>query len=161
MAQTYTIHQLAKAADVSRTQLEQWITRGHFKPKNEELTTKARSFTFADAMRLSVLAELVRFGLTPATAARHSDGLYGYKDDPALLVLIRGPQEITISGKKMVFHDPDSEALQSKIIRLRDLTKLAQNPLAYVTAFINLDEVEKRVAGNLEKIIKGETSPKG
>lgn len=152
MTQTYTIHQLAEAVGIARTQLEQWITRGHFRPEQAEPETRARAFSLTDAIRLSAHTELVRLGLTPAAASQHTGHLHAFKDDAALLVLIQGETEIKFTGgKTVVFYDPDQPRLQSKIIRLGDLSRLVSNPQVRTLAIVNLDEVEKRITTALTK----------
>jgi hypothetical protein len=155
MAETYTIRQLAAATGLARTQLEQWITRGHFRPQNAEPETKARAFTLTDAICLSALAELVRLGHTAAAASPHVHHLHGFKDDAALLVVMQGPMEIKLaSGKTIVAYDPDEPGLQSKIIRLRDIGKLATDDAARSVSFVNLDNIEKRVKSALAKQVE-------
>lgn len=108
---------------------DQWISRGHFKPKNPAEMGKAREFTVKDAVALGGLAELVRIGLTPAAASMHSHQIYAFKDAEALLVVSQGPTEIMPAkgkGRPTLFYDPASPALRSEIVRPKDLAKIAR-----------------------------------
>jgi hypothetical protein len=143
-----TIQQLAEAADLSRTQIDQWISRGHFKPKNPVESGKARAFTIEDAVVLGTLAELVRIGMTPTVASMHVHHVYAFIDDDALLVVTQGPIEMVAAGRKgpaPMFYDPDNPGTRGRVIRARDLGKLATDSKVRSMAVVNLNEVEKRV----------------
>jgi hypothetical protein len=148
MAQNLTIQQLAEAADLSRTQIDQWISRGHFKPKNPAEIGRAREFTTEDAVVLGALAELVRIGMTPTVASMHAHQVYAFKDDDALLVVSQGPTEIMPAkgkGRATLVYDPANPATHSDIVRAKDIAKLVTNPNIRSMAVVNLNEVEKRV----------------
>ena len=75
MNQEFTIQQLADAAQLTRYQVEAWISRGHFKPENPVENGKARKFTADDAVVLAALAEFNRLGLAPTTVSMHTTQL--------------------------------------------------------------------------------------
>lgn len=148
MTPTLTIQQLAEATDLSRTQIDQWISRGHFKPKNPAESGKARAFTVEDAVVLGALAELVRIGLTPTVASMHVHSVYAFTDDDALLVVSQEPDETGIAdkdGKRAFYYDPSNPATHGRIVRARDLAAIATDPKVRSMAVVNLSEVEKRV----------------
>lgn len=148
MDQNLTIQQLAASSNLSRTQIDQWISRGHFRPKNEAEIGKARAFTIDDAVALGAMAELVRIGMPPALAASHVQNVYQYSDDDTLLVITQGPIDTAVSdgkGKSLSFYDPDRPTILSQIIRRRDLVGLAADPNVRSMSVVNLSEVAKRV----------------
>lgn len=153
MPQTLTIHQVAKATDMTKHQIGAWISRGYFKPSNEVETGKARVFTVSDAVRLGVAVELTRLGVNPAETAVVTQALYGLQDDVAFLVVSQGPIEVptikTPDGPAVVY-DPDAPIKRTKIVGSRDLVECLLDPRKRASAVVNLDEVEKRVKAALE-----------
>lgn len=148
MPQKLNIQQLAEATNLSRTQIDQWISRGHFRPNNEAEIGKARAFTVDDAVALGALAELVRIGMPPALAASHVQHVYQYSDDDTLLVIMQGPIDTAVSdgkGKSLKFYDPDRPTILSQIVRSRDIARLAADPNVRSMSVVNLSEVAKRV----------------
>lgn len=148
MDQKLTIQQLAAATDLSRTQIDQWISRGHFRPKNEAEIGKARAFTIDDAIALGALAELVRIGMPPTSAATHVQSVYQYSDDDTLLVVTQGPIDTAVSagkGKSLKFYDPDRPTTLSHIVRSRELAGFAADPNVRSMSVVNLSELAKRV----------------
>jgi len=144
MTPTLTIQQLAEATDLSRTQIDQWISRGHFKPRNPAESGKARVFTVEDAVVLGALAELARIGLTPSVASMHVHSVYTFTDDDAFLVVSQGPDEMA-GGNGALYYDPSNPATHGQIVRARDLAVIATDPKVRSMAVVNLSEVEKRV----------------
>ncbi|NJO54517.1 MAG: MerR family transcriptional regulator [Bacteroidales bacterium] len=145
MTPTLNIQQLAEATDLSRTQIDQWISRGHFKPKNPAEIGKARAFTIEDAVVLGALAELVRIGLTPTVASMHVHSVYAVIDDDALLVVSQGPDELASGDRRALYYDPAHPATHGRIVRARDLAGIATDPKVRSMAVVNLSDVEKRV----------------
>jgi MerR HTH family regulatory protein len=148
MDQNLTIQQLAAATNLSRTQIDQWISRGHFRPKNAVEIGKARAFTIDDAVALGAMAELVRIGMPPALAASHVQHVYQYSDDDTLLVVTQGPIDTAVSdgkGKSLKFYDPDRPTILTHIIRSQDLAGLAADPNVRSMSVVNLSELAKRV----------------
>ncbi len=52
MSTEITIQSLADAVQLTKYQVEAWISRGHFKPENSVDSGKRREFTFHDALVL-------------------------------------------------------------------------------------------------------------
>lgn len=144
MAQEFTIQQLADAVQLTRYQIEAWISRGHFKPKNPVENGKARAYTVEDAVVLGALAELVRIGLTPTVASMHVHSVYAFTNDDALLVVSQGPDEMA-GANGALYYDPANPATHGRIVRARDLAGIATDPKVRSMAVVNLSEVEKRV----------------
>lgn len=148
MEPNLTIQQLADATELSRTQIDQWISRGHFKPRNPAETGKARAFTMEDAVVLGALAELVRIGMTPTVASMHVHSLYAFVDDDALLVVSQGPDVIRPAqgkGKPVLYYDPGNPATHGRIVRAKDLAEIVADPNVRSMAVVNLSQVERRV----------------
>ncbi len=145
MKNILSIQQIAEASNLSRTQIDQWISRGHFKPKHSPETGKARTFTIEDAMTLGALAELARLGIRPTVASMHVDHLHTLADETALLVVTQGPMEPGLTD------DPENFATHARIVTPMDLPKIAADPLVRAMAVVNLSEVEKRVLAVAER----------
>jgi hypothetical protein len=148
MDQNLTIQQLAAATNLSRTQIDQWISRGHFRPKNAAEIGKARAFTIEDAVVLGALAELVRIGMPPTIASMHVHHVYAFTDDDTLLVVTQGPIEMAGSsgkGNAMTFYDPDNPGSHGHLVRAKELIKFATDSNVRSMSVVNLSEVEKRV----------------
>lgn len=54
-----TYSQVAAATNASFAQIEQWVTRGHFKPDNPTVPGRARRFTANDVTRVAILHFIV------------------------------------------------------------------------------------------------------
>jgi len=154
MKQTLTIQQLAEATDLSRTQIDQWISRGHFKPEHTPETGKARTFTNEDAVTLGALAELVRIGIRPTVASMHVNRGCGFTENTALLVVTQGPMDTVPSNANQEAawsYDPLDPPTRGRIVRINDLPEIAADPLVRSMAVVNLSEVEKRVLAVAER----------
>lgn len=152
MDQNLTIQQLAAATNLSRTQIDQWISRGHFRPKNEAEIGKARAFTIDDAVVLGALAELVRIGMAPTVASMHVHHVYAFTDDDTLLVVTQGPIGTAVSNVKdeaLTFYDPDNPGTHGHIIRAKELIRFAADPNVRSMSVVNLSEVAKRVSESI------------
>lgn len=155
MSKNLNAWQMCKAAGITRAQLNQWLTRGHFKPQHEPEIGKARPYSIQDAVTLGTLAELIRLGVPHDIAAVHCRLLYGFKDEPALLVVYNGPTALMSPSEfgsaapeqrpAVTVYDPGQPALQGEVIRLSELPAYATNPDVRSLALVNLNEVEKRV----------------
>jgi len=154
MARTLTIHQVAKATDMTKYQISAWISRGHFKPEHDAEPGKAREFTMQDAIRLGVAIELVRLGIDPVESAVATQVVYGLTDDIAFLVLSQGPVVLPTmkrpDGQPGIDYDRDRPMKRKKIIGSRQLTEFLLDPEKRSCAVVNIDEVEKRVKAALE-----------
>jgi hypothetical protein len=146
MNQNLTIQQLAAAACVTRTTIDQWISRGHFRPSKDPEIGKAREFTLDDAVALGALAELVRIGMSPAVAAMHVIGVHQFSDDETLLVVTQGPAGSSGSSRiSATMYDPANPSTFSEFVRARDLIKIATDPDVRSMSVVNLSQVAGRV----------------
>lgn len=152
MTDCLNIHQICRAADVSRTQLNQWISRGYFTPAEVLEKGKARSFSYTEAVSLAVFAELARLGIPYDVASRQSVNLYGFNDDQALLVLYQGSVDAVTSrgGKKMKLYFPDTPVTMKKIIPLKKFAEMASNPDVRSMAVVNLNHIDARVKASID-----------
>lgn len=154
MPQTLTIHQVAKATEMTKHQIGAWISRGYFKPTNEVEPGKARVFTITDAIRLGAAIELVRVGMDPIEAAVATQVIHGLNDDVAFLVVSQGPVVVpTIKlpdGSSGIAYNPDMPMKRRKIVGSRQLTEILLDPDKRSCAIVNIDGVEKRVRAALE-----------
>lgn len=140
-----TIQKLTEAVQLTRYQVEAWISRGHFKPANPVESGKARVFTLRDAIALGAMAALVRLGFQASDVGPQvSIGLHGYKDDLALFVICEGPIRLA-DVPNAVYFKPDMAAPFSKIIRASQLPELVSDPEITSFAVVDLNDIEERV----------------
>lgn len=162
----YTIHQACEVADVARTRVNQWISRGFFTPDEEYEHGRQRSYSFKDVMRLRVFSDLIRLGINQETAGRYTDDLHGFKDDQAILLVWHGPTELIPSSnwgekskklkKPALAYNSNLPPFHKKIIRLNKLQDYICDPLVYASAVINLDLVYAYVESKLTELCDGE-----
>ncbi len=165
MSNQLDVHQICKATSVTRTQLNQWITRGYFQPAEEPVNGKARSFTVGEGITLGVFAELIRLGVPHDLAARCSKHLHGFKDEPALLIIYQGPMELIPTSERgeplptekkgLKFYDPAMPPVVGEIIKLSKLSDYAANPDVRSMVVVNIDYVESRVKAKLAADAEG------
>ena len=154
MGTTLSIQKLTEATDLTRWQIDQWISRGHFKPEHTPETGKARTFTIDDALILGALAELVRIGIPPTVASMHVNHVHFFTDDVALLVVTQGPMDIAPSNaskRPVLFYDPQDPPTRGRTVRSKDLPKIATDPQVRSMAVVNISEVGKRVLAVAER----------
>lgn len=149
MKQEFTIQQLADAAQLTRYQVEAWISRGHFKPENPVEPGKARKYTYQDAIKLCVLAELSRLGLSSTVVSMHAANLFGYQDDDALLVICQGPQRVS-ETIEVVDEEGETDHTFSRITRPSELWRIVEDPDVRSFATVNLGHIERRVRKTLD-----------
>ena len=153
MALTLTIQQLAEATLCSRTQIDQWISRGHFKPRQEPERGKARTFTLEDAITLGTLAELVRLGIPPVIASLHVGHIADYMDEDSVLVISQGESKIPDPEDSRRFkyvydynpRNPDIPATLSRLVRPDELPVIAADPHIYAMALVNVSALKRRL----------------
>ncbi len=160
MSERLNAWQICKAAGITRAQLNQWLVRGHFKPRHEPEIGKGRSYSVQEAVTLGTFAELIRLGVPHDVASVHSTPLHGFNDEAALLVVYQGPMELIPTSERgsplpgikrgLKFYDPDQPQFRSDIVRLSQLAAYAVNPDIRSMAVVNLDHVEARVKTALE-----------
>ena len=145
MTQQITIQKLTDALNITRYQVDAWISRGYFKPKNQPEKGKARVFTLPDAIALGAMAAFVRLGLQAAVVGPQiSFGVHGFKDDRALFVICEGPMRLT-SESDAAFMEPDMAQPFSKIIQSRRLHELLEDPEITSFAAVDLNDIEERI----------------
>ena len=148
MNQEFTIQQIADAAQLTRYQVEAWISRGHFKPDNPVEAGKARKYTYHDALKLGVLAEFSRLGLSPTIASMHTAHLFGYHDADSLLVICQGPVRVS-ETMEVVDEDGEIDHTFGRITRPTELWRVVEDPDVRSLAAINLGHTERRVKKTL------------
>ena len=149
MTQLITIQQLTDALNLTRYQVDAWISRGYYKPKNDAEKGKARDFTINDAIALGVIAAFVRLGFQAKDVGPQVNcGVYGFKDDRALFAICEGPVRLT-SKPNAAYVEPDMAAPFSKIIPAKRLPELLDDPEITSFAIVDLDEIETRIKRTL------------
>jgi len=172
MIKSYSTRQAATAADVTRLQLDQWVSRGYVAPSHKPEPGKARRYTVVDVIEIATLAELVRLGIPPSTAASWVKSPLLFTDDQAVLVVWQGPHELLlernpgdpplqtlrtpggwtrINPGAPTFYDPDQPIYQSDIVRPDELPEMLRDPDKRSFVAVNLDHVEQRVKVALAK----------
>jgi DNA-binding transcriptional MerR regulator len=145
MTQKITIQQLTEALNITRYQVDAWISRGYFKPKNPVEKGKAREFTIGDAIALGGIAAFVRLGMQAAVVGPEiSIGIHGFNDDRALFVMCEGPMRLT-SESEAAFMEPDMGRPYAKIIQARRLPEILADPEITSFAVVDLDDIEDRI----------------
>ena len=154
MALTLTIQQLAEATLCSRTQIDQWLSRGHFKPRQEPERGKARTFTLEDAITLGTLAELVRLGIPPVIASMHVEHIADYmEEENSVLVISQGESKIPDPEDSRRFkyvynYDPRYPSLPaplSRLVRPDELPAIAADSHIYAMALVNVSALKRRL----------------
>ncbi len=142
MTPDLTIQQIADAAQLTRYQVEAWISRGHFTPENPVENGKARKFTADDAVVLAALAEFNRLGLAPTTVSMHTTQLRFHAGRGSLFVITG------IFGKAT---EPAGEIdlTAGDIIEAADLARIASDPQVRAFAAVNIAQIEQRVRASL------------
>lgn len=170
MPDSFSTKQAAHAANVSRLQLDQWVSRGYVEPSHKPEPGKARHYTVTDIIKIATLAELVRLGIIPGTATAWVRYLRGFTDDQAVLVVWQGPGELIPMSSPgdppsqvlrapggwtrnnpgtPTFYDPDRPPYHSDIVRPGELPEMLRDPDKRSLVAVNLDHVEQRVKAAL------------
>ena len=161
----YTIQQVAKAADLTRRQLEAWVSRDFIVPEHVPAPGTARMYSLLEAMRVAVVADLVRLGIPVERAADATRWLHAFKDDAAILVIWQGPvqlipasergtrplsdEELRKSGAAK-FYNPDAPPIQSEIVKKSAFAAFVDDPDKRAVAHVNIDHIEARVKRSLD-----------
>lgn len=170
MNEHFTVRQAARAANISRLRLDQWVSRGYLAPKHTPEPGEARAYQIDDVIEIATLAELGRLGIPPGVAASWVRYLNLFHDDDALLVVWQGPVELIPTSKRgdppsqvlrtpggwtrnhpgaSTFYDPNSPPFGAAIVRPGELPEMARDPDKRSLVFVNLNHVEKRVLAAL------------
>lgn len=142
MTPDFTIQQIADAAQLTRYQVEAWISRGHFTPENPVENGKARKFTADDAVVLAALAEFNRLGLAPTTISMHTTQLRFRAGRGSLFV-------ITSIIRKAAEPADEIDLTAGDIIEAADLGRIASDPQVRAFAVVNITQIEQRVRASL------------
>ncbi|MEZ5784750.1 MAG: MerR family transcriptional regulator [Rhizobiaceae bacterium] len=148
MNHDFTIQQLADAAQLTRYQVEAWISRGHFKPENPVEPGKARKYTYHDAIKLALLAEFSRLGLSATVASMHTAHPFGYQDADSLLVICQGPVRVS-DAIEVVDQDGEIDHTFRRITRPSELWRIVEDPDVRSFAAVNIGHAERRVKKTL------------
>jgi len=148
MDQEFTIQQIADAAQLTRYQVEAWISRGHFKPENPVEPGKARKFTYEDAIVLGAVAEFSRLGLSPAVVSMHTAQLQFREGRGALFVISMVCRQVSTTEA-----DPDIEGeidiTSGSIVPTAEIASIVADPKVRAFAVVNLEQLEHRVKASL------------
>lgn len=155
MKHSFSVQEAARAANVTRRQLDAWISRGYLAPEKTPQPGGAREYSTADIIEIAVLAELIRLGLGGPRIAGAAGNLHALKGDQAVLVIWQGPVELipatprgaapdpAIKGRK--FYDPDNAPLGRAIVPHSKVAELVADPDKRALVMVNIDHVEQRV----------------
>ncbi len=148
MTTDFTIQQIADAAEVTRYQVEAWISRGHFKPENPVENGKARKFTYDDAVVLGALAAFNRLGLAPTVVAMHTAQLRFRAGRGSLFVI--ASERRTVTGAEI---DPGNggeiDLTSGHIVDHGEVIRLVTAPQVDAIAAVDIDQIEHRVRASL------------
>ncbi|MEF2554090.1 hypothetical protein VQ042_22595 [Aurantimonas sp. A2-1-M11] len=143
-----TIKQISDALGISRSRVEQWISRGHFRTPDRPIIGKARDWDIPDVMRLAIMQRLLEHNLSAETAGYLVQSHpHGFKDDVAFFVAWGGWHEMVGGGKA---HMPGT--LYDTLVKGSDLGSFLANPDVEYAIVINLDTLEQSVKSDLAKL---------
>lgn len=148
MVQDFTIQQIADAAQLTRYQVEAWISRGHFSPENPVENGKARKFTADDAVVLSALAEFNRLGLAPTTVSMHTTQVRYRAGRGSLFVITSSIRSVQATDA-----NPDIggeiDLTAGDIVEATDIGRIVGDPQVRAFAAVNIHQIEQRVQASL------------
>lgn len=142
MTPDFTIQQIADAAQLTRYQVEAWISRGHFTPENPVENGKARKFTADDAVVLAALAEFNRLGLAPTTVSMHTTQLRFRAGRGGLFIITSVIRQTTEPAGEI-------DLTAGDIIEAADLGRIVGDPKVRAFAAVNIAQIEQRVRASL------------
>jgi hypothetical protein len=148
MTTDFTIQQIADAAQLTRYQVEAWISRGHFTPENAVENGKARKFTADDAIVLTAIAEFNRLGLAPTTVSMHTAQLRFRAGRGTLFVItsIIRPVQATEANPEI---GGEIDITAGDIIEATDIARIVTDPQVRGFAAVNIAQIEQRVRASL------------
>jgi len=144
-----TIKQISDALDLSRSRVEQWISRGYFRTPDVPILGKARDWDIQDAMRLAIMSELVDAGLSPEQAGQLVWApISGFMSDHAFFVAWQGAHDMAVypngeESEPAKMYMPG--AWFQQILRGGRLFEFLSNPDVAIATVISLDNLERRV----------------
>lgn len=148
MTRDFTIQQIADAAQLTRYQVEAWISRGHFKPENPVENGKARKYTHDDAVVLGALAEFNRLGLAPAVVSMHTTQLRFREGRGTLFVITTLIRQVQATETNAGIGG-EIDLTSSEIIDPTEIVRIMEDPQVRAFAAVNVAQIEQRVRASL------------
>lgn len=148
MDQEFTIQQIADAAQLTRYQVEAWISRGHFKPENPVEPGRARKFTYEDAIVLGAIAEFSRLGLSPAVVSMHTTQLRFREGRGPLFVISMFFRQVSATEANPNIAG-EIDLTSGSIVPTAEVASIVADPKVRAFAVVNLEQLEQRVRASL------------
>jgi hypothetical protein len=148
MIPDFTIQQIADAANLTRYQVEAWISRGHFTPQNPVENGKARKFTTEDAVTLAALAEFNRLGLNPAVVSMHTVQVRFRAGRGSLFVIVSIIRQVKAT-KAFPEIGGEIDLTKGDIVEPADFARIMDDPQVRAVAAVNIVQIEQRVRASL------------
>jgi hypothetical protein len=148
MIPDFTIQQIADAANLTRYQVEAWISRGHFTPQNPVENGKARKFTMEDAVTLAALAEFNRLGLNPAVVSMHTVQVRFRAGRGSLFVIVSIIRQVK-ANKAYPELGGEIDLTKGDIVEPADFARIMDDPQVRAVAAVNIVQIEQRVRASL------------
>jgi len=148
MIPDFTIQQIADAANLTRYQVEAWISRGHFTPQNPVENGKARKFTTEDAVTLAALAEFNRLGLNPAVVSMHTVQVRFRAGRGSLFVIVSIIRQVK-ANKAHPELGGEIDLTKGDIVEPADFARIMDDPQVRAVAAVNIVQIEQRVRASL------------
>ena len=144
---TLTIKMISDALGISRSRVEQWISRGYFRTPDKPVLGKAREWDERDALRLALMNTLMENRISAETAGRMAFNDPLYAGENSFFVAWRGWSVGACGGK---FYYP--EIFYHDVVRGQDLGGFLQNPDVEFSVVVNLDILSASVKEQLEAL---------
>ena len=162
--QTVRLRPLCNELDLNATRVEQWISRGYFKPSEAGVAGRARQLTKKDAVTLLALAELVDAGLDAATIHREVENLFLFKGR-SYLVISRGELGLLVPASEQGKPAPTAADCtrvplaagdyRSDVVAEADLPGVLADPFKSVSIVVSLDYLLAVVDAAWERLADG------
>jgi DNA-binding transcriptional MerR regulator len=166
--------QVSEACGISRPQLDQWISRGLFVPRDQPENGKARQYDFDEAIDLCTMAELTRMGLPRDQARdvvahrrilRDLDTIARKKLSPdspliggnntaigdVILVVWQGLNIVSTQSGSREYYDQDYTMFNDKTILSEQLGSFVNDRNIRALVAVNLTAVKERLIAVLNK----------
>ena len=156
---TYSVQECATGANVTRHQIEGWLTRGFIKPEHKPSPPTPRRYSYHDVFNISAFAEMVRLGLPVAHCIGSALFLPGVSAKLGILAFWQGPMELIgstdrqtgkpLGGKPLKAYNPDQPPIHARIVQMAEVSALVLDPDVRGLVLVNLANVEARVLAAL------------
>lgn len=166
-SRTYSVREAADAANVTRYQVESWVSRGFIKTSHNPVPPEPRIYSYFDILSIASFASLMLLGY-PASKypgkIMHVEGFLGqgFLDsgvELGVLACWRGPGYVLSAAppsgpSPIVKTGPDaqtvaSESFYSRIFDLSQVSSVLSDPDKWAVVMVNLAHVEERVLTKL------------